>query len=263
VTAAAASVRAGTPSWRMPWGWVVAAILGVVLAASIAGNALLVQAAFEGYKGTNAIRLDPVGLAFYEKDRAHPPSGRPLLVFFGDSRALMWGRPNVPGYTVANRGIGWQTTAQILGRIDRDLIPLHPDVVVVEAGVNDLKTVAEFPERRAQIIADCEANLTTIVEDCRRVGATVVLSSVFEVGHVPLWKRPFWSDDVAVAIREVNTYLGRLAGDHVVIFDANPALDDGHGEVQRPFQLDYLHLNEGGYDALNRKILPIFAGLPR
>jgi lysophospholipase L1-like esterase len=227
------------------------------LCGSLVANALLLHAALEGYKTSNSIRLDPVGLKVYASERAHPPAGHPLLVFFGDSRALMWGRPAVAGFTVANRGIGWQTTAQILARVDSDLLAAHPDVVVLEAGVNDLKVIAEFPERRAEIVGDCEANLTKIIEACRRAGATVIVTSIFELGDVSLWKRPFWSSDVGVAIREVNAYLAKLAGDHVILFDANVSLDDGRGEVQRAYQADYLHLNDAAYTALNRKLLPL------
>jgi lysophospholipase L1-like esterase len=224
---------------------------------------ILVRTAFEYYAGTNAIRLDPIGLKVYAGERARPPEPHPMLVFFGDSRALMWGHPPIRGYTVVNRGIGQQTTAQILARLDADVAPLHPDLVVLEAGVNDLKSIADFPERRAEIVADCEANLTRIVEGCRRAGAKVVIVTVFELGDVSLLKRPFWSNDVAVAVREVNAFLPRIAHDGATIFDANRTLDDGHGRVQRSYQLDYLHLSPAGYAALGQALEPVLSALPR
>jgi lysophospholipase L1-like esterase len=174
----------------------------------------------------------------------------------------MWGAPTVPGYTVANRGIAWQTTAQILARAEADVVALHPDVVVLEAGVNDLKVVAEAPERRAEIVSDCEANIARIVDSCRRAGSTVVVASVFELGDISVVKRPFWSNDVAVAIREVNAFLETLARDRVFVLDTNAALDDGRGEVRRAYQLDYLHIDAEGYAALNQKLLPLVAAAP-
>jgi lysophospholipase L1-like esterase len=243
-----------TRRWRA--AFVVAVLL---LGVSLVGNLLLVRAAFEYFKTNSAVRLDPLGLKVYASERAHPPAGHPLLVFFGDSRALMWGRPAAAGYAVVNRGIGFQTTAQVLARVDRDVVDLHPDVVVLEAGVNDLKAIADFPERRAEIVADCEANIRRIVDACRHAGATVVLTSVFELGDVSLWKRPFWSNDVAAAVNEVNAYLPTLASDGVLVYDANVALDDGHGHVRRPYQFDYLHLSPEGYAALTPGLLSLLA----
>ncbi|MCL2448508.1 MAG: GDSL-type esterase/lipase family protein, partial [Polyangiaceae bacterium] len=187
-------------------------------------NALLVRAAVAQYNTSSEIRLDPVGLSVYASERGRPPPGRPLLVFFGDSRALMWGRPAFPRYTVINRGIGWQTTAQILARLDADVLDAHPDVVVLEAGVNDLKVIAQLPQHREKIVRDCEANLAQIVEACRRAGARVIVASIFELGDVAFWRRPFWSSSVAVAIREVNAYIAKLAGDgakHLGALDAH------------------------------------------
>jgi lysophospholipase L1-like esterase len=175
----------------------------------------------------------------------------------------MW--PNPPALTemtVANRGVGKQTTAQIALRFDQDVAPLKPTVVVIEAGVNDLRTIAEVPERRARIVADCEANLRILVERSRALGATVVLMTVIDVGDVPFWRWPFWTDDVRAAVREVNAFLPSLAGDHVVLFDAAPVVDDDRGRIKPAYQLDFLHLVPAGYDALDEKLIPLVRGLP-
>jgi lysophospholipase L1-like esterase len=248
---------------RSPYAHRLSIVLALLFAVSLTVNAILVRTAAQYYATTNAIRLDPVGLKVYAPDRVHPPDARPMLVFFGDSRALMWGRPGLPGYTVVNRGIGFQTTAQILARLDGDVTPLHPDVVVLEAGINDLKSISDFPERRAEIVADCKANLERIVSGCRSAGAKVVLTSIFELGDVSIWKRPFWSDDVGVAVREVNAYLPTLAHDGVTLFDANRTLDDGNDRVKGGYQLDYLHLSPPGYVALTQALVPLLSALPR
>jgi lysophospholipase L1-like esterase len=242
-----------------------AAILALLAAlVSLGANVALVLAVLHYFEASEAIRLDPGGLKTYASERAAPPEHGPVLVFFGDSRAFMWTTPAAPlGYRVVNRGISYQTTAQMLLRIDADMAELHPEVVVFEGGVNDLKTIASFPERRTEIVASCEANLERIVNRCRQAGATVVLASVFSIGDVPLWRRPFWSNDVLAAIREVNAFLPRLAGDKVVVFDANPLLVDEHGVVRRPYQLDYIHLSPAGYAAINEKLSPLLSALPR
>jgi lysophospholipase L1-like esterase len=170
----------------------------------------------------------------------------------------MWPTPPaLSGFTVVNRGIGNQTTAQIALRIDADVVPLHPTIVVLEAGVNDLKTIADVPERRARIVADCEVNLRHIVDRCRALGAAVVLVNIFDIGDVPVWRQPFWSNDVATAVREVNHFLATLAGDRVVYLDAAEALDDSRGKVKAAYQLDFLHLAPAGYEALDERLIPV------
>jgi len=64
------------------------------------------------------------------------------VVFFGDSRAYDWPAPSgLEGLEFVNRGIGNQTTAQVLGRFEAHIAPLHPQVVVLQVGINDLKLI--------------------------------------------------------------------------------------------------------------------------
>jgi lysophospholipase L1-like esterase len=239
-------------------------VLLALLVASLGLSAFLGHAALDYYGAAVAGRLDPAGLKTYAAERGKQAPDGPLLVFFGDSRALMWPKPRAPtGYGIVNRGIGNQTTAQILLRLDADVTELHPAAVVFEGGVNDLKVIADVPARRAEIVADCEANLEHIVERLRRTGATVVLLTVFDIGDLALWRRPFWSSQVATAVDEVNAFLPRLAGGKVVLFDANEVLADERGKIQAAYQLDYLHLSVAGYAALDQKIVPLLAGLPK
>jgi lysophospholipase L1-like esterase len=222
------------------------------------------KAAVDYFDMSEAIRLDPAGLKVYAASppAAVPPGGR-VVEFFGDSRSLMWTAPaGLAGYTVVDRGIGRQTTAQILLRFDADVLSLHPAVLVLEAGVNDLKTIAAFPEKRAEIVADCEANLKDLVDRSTSAGARVVLVTVFDIGHVPLWRKPFWSPEVEAAVRDVNAYLPSLTGPRVVLFDANAVLEASPGEIRPEYQLDHLHLTAAGYGALNEKLVPLLASLP-
>ncbi|MGD0529850.1 MAG: GDSL-type esterase/lipase family protein [Polyangiaceae bacterium] len=238
--------------------------LPVLLALSLAANVLLARQWITEVRASHVARLDPAQLGVHEADRAKGPPATPVVELFGDSRAAMWPPPaGLAGYTVVNRGIGYQTTAQIALRIDADVATLHPAVVVLEAGVNDLKTIADIPAQRSRIVGDCEANLRRIVDRCRALASTVVLVSIFDIGDVPLWREPIWSDDVAAAVREVNAFLPTLVRDGVVLLDAGGVLDDARGKVKPAYQFDYLHLNPAGYDALDERLVPLVRGLPR
>src|ERR1700744_2203472 len=70
---------------------------------------------------------------------ASPAAGEKRVVFFGDSITDIWKLDeSFPGKHYINRGIGGQTTPQMLVRFRADVIDLHPAVVVVLAGTNDI-----------------------------------------------------------------------------------------------------------------------------
>ena len=235
------------------------ALVAVALLGSLAVNLGFARMLKQQYVRENDVRLDPAGLHVYANERAAaPPTGdKPVLAIFGDSRALMGGTPAVDGWEVRNVGVGFQTTAQLLLRFDADVPRLKPAVVLLEAGVNDLKTIAVFPERRDEIVRDCEKNLTTLVERSRALGAKVVVASIFAIGDVPFYRKSIWSDAIAPAVVEVNTHLRALAGEQIVWLDADPLLDDGRGKIKPDFQFDFLHVNPAGYGALNGALVPL------
>src|ERR1700679_3886286 len=68
-----------------------------------------------------------------------PARGENRVVFFGDSITDFWKLAHYfPGKPYINRGIGGQTTPQMLVRFRQDVIDLHPKVVVILAGTNDI-----------------------------------------------------------------------------------------------------------------------------
>lgn len=233
-----------------------------ILLASIGLNVGLGQLAAKGNKEHAAVRLDPLGLDIYPvgPDPAVPDSSR-RVVFFGDSRAQNWPPPTVEGVQFVNRGIGHQTTAQVIERFDRHVAALKPRAIVVEVGVNDLKQIAVFPERRAEIVERCRKNIDAIVARSRALGAAVVLVTVFPVGAIPLYRRPFWREEVRGAVSEVNAHIRAQARDGVVVFDAEPLLVDASGVTRGELSIDFLHLNTAGYAALNGGLAPILTKL--
>src|SRR5580692_12387086 len=65
--------------------------------------------------------------------------GEARVVFFGDSITDIWKLDeSFPGKGYINRGIGGQTTPQMLVRFRQDVIDLQPAVVIILAGTNDI-----------------------------------------------------------------------------------------------------------------------------
>ena len=241
------------PRWR-GWRFVAPGLLALSLVASLAGNILLYQQADESYRRLSEVELDPYGLK-HAKFPADSPAGSdlPVVLFFGDSRAMYWPAPTVAGCRYVNRGIGGQTTEQVRGRFAANVTPVSPRIMVLQAGINDLKAIPLLPYRRDQIIADCKANLHEIVKRAVDGGAIVVVSTVFPPGKVPLERKLEWSPEVEKAVEEVNADLRTLASDRVIVFDAWKTLED-HGQLRDGYGLDTLHLSAAGYAALNPEL---------
>lgn len=231
------------------------AALSLLLALSVAGNVALLKVATSFYARILAVRLDPLGNTDRSWGEVDESNLRPRLLIVGDSRAAQWSPPSdFQGHTVLNVGIGNQTTAQILGRLDGDLSRAKPDIVLIQAGVNDLKALPLFPERRDAIVASCKTNLTSIVAKCAQAECRVIISTVFPVGTPALARRLVWSTDIANGVGEVNYFLRSLATTSVTVLDAYSLLSGNKGLIMPQYSADTLHLNHAGYEILNNEL---------
>ncbi len=108
----------------------------------------------------------------------------PRVVFLGDSITLAWpaldAKEHFSGLDVINRGITGQLTSQMLLRFRQDVVDLHPQVVVILGGSNDLARV--LPPALPVI----ESNLGSMAQLAKANGIRTVLSSlppVSDYGH--------------------------------------------------------------------------------
>jgi len=90
---------------------------------------------------------------------------------------------------VINAGIGDTTTRQAVERLDRDVRRYHPDLVVVQFGINDSWIDVDLGKQRPRLNqAEFRANLTAIAHRLRQDGAQVVLMTP----NPMRWKDPFY-----------------------------------------------------------------------
>jgi lysophospholipase L1-like esterase len=233
-------------------------VLFVIIGSSIVLNFLLFNQAKKYYFELNQTRLDPSGLNYYPINLKQANNTNQIrVVFFGDSRAENWTAPNLSGYEFMNRGISSQTSVQAIQRFSSHVSSLKPNVVIIQVGINDLKTVALFPEQRDAIVATCRANIKRMVEESRKLGAVVIITTIFPPGDVPLERKPFWSDEIGRSVKEMNAYIATLADDKIFIFDAFSLLVDSRGLMAQEYSSDELHLNEKGYRILNPELVKL------
>ena len=121
--------------------------------------------ALQKYRDSKAATLrDDFGeLARYREANADlrpPAEGEDRIVFFGDSITDMWKLDEFfPGRPYVNRGIGGQTTPQMLIRFRQDVVQLQPRAVVILAGTNDI--AGNTGPMRTE---DIEANFASMAE---------------------------------------------------------------------------------------------------
>jgi len=105
------------------------------------------------------------------------PVARGRVVFMGDSITDGWDiAASFPGMPYVNRGIGGQTTAQMLVRFYPDVIALQPGVVVIFAGTNDIAG-NNGPQTQTMF----EQNIMGMVELAKVHGIRVVLCALTPV----------------------------------------------------------------------------------
>ena len=106
-----------------------------------------------------------------------PTAGESRAVFFGDSITDIWNiAESFPGKPYINRGIGGQTTSQMLVRFRQDVINLEPKAVVILAGTNDIAGNTGPISNE-----DIEANYSNLAELARAHNIRVIFSSILPV----------------------------------------------------------------------------------
>jgi lysophospholipase L1-like esterase len=150
-----------------------------------------------------------------------------------------------------NRGIGGQTTPQMVLRMRADVIALKPRVLVLLAGTNDLAS-----NTGPMTIEQTEDNLATIAELATANGIKVVLSSILPVSPYHYAERPSLrgpqpSIRQPEKIQQINAWLKAYAAQHGHVYlDYWPGVADASGMLKAEFSSDDLHPNAAGYAAM-------------
>jgi lysophospholipase L1-like esterase len=177
--------------------------------------------------------------------------GETRAVFFGDSITDNWSKAGYggffPGKPYVNRGIGGQTTSQMLVRFRADVLALDPDVVVILAGTNDVagNSGPIAPEA-------IENNLASMAELAKAHRVRVVMASILPVADD---KRDAagqavnrTTDRPPATLHAINAWMSDYArrNGHVYL-DYASAVADAAGAFKGDLNNDGLHPNAAGY----------------
>jgi len=190
--------------------------------------------------------LDWPNLSRYQDENRSvglPEKGKQRVVFMGDSITEEWSNLypdyfDTKGYI--NRGIGGQTTPQMLIRFKPDVIDLEPDIVVILAGTNDI--AGNTGPSNVKMITD---NIFSMAELARAHQIKVVLSSILPVFEYE-WAKEI--KDVPATIDSVNDELKKYVNDHGLVYldYFSPMVDQRKG-LNKDYTYDGVHPNQDGY----------------
>jgi len=207
------------------------------------------HAGLDQYRASRiAVFTDDYGqLARYRDANAKlpaPAANENRVVFFGDSITDIWHLENYfPNKPYVNRGIGGQTTPQMLVRFRQDVIDLQPRVVVVLAGTNDIAG-----NTGPMLNEDIEANYATMAELLHLHGIRLVFSSVLPVHNYTPKGEEFSAQRPAARILQLNTWLkDYCAKNGITYLDYFSAMVDEKGLLKRELADDGLHPNDAGF----------------
>jgi lysophospholipase L1-like esterase len=179
------------------------------------------------------------------------------VVFMGDSITEGWfdKRPSFFTRGRVDRGIGGQTTSQMVLRMMSDVVALRPRAVHIMGGTNDIagNTGPMTPQMS-------EDNVRAMTDIAQRQGLKVLIASVPPAGSFP------WAPQVETrhSIPELNRRLQHLARQTGATWvDYHPVLDEGTGAMKPGLSYDGVHPTEAGYDAMATVINPILAEVLR
>jgi lysophospholipase L1-like esterase len=192
------------------------------------------------------LRLDWAQLCRYAPANAQLGTAtKNRVVFLGDSITDGWINLDPALFTGdrLDRGISGQTTGQMLLRFRPDVLELHPAVVHILAGTNDVAG-----NTGSTSLAIIEGNIASMAELAHAHGIRVIIASVLPAAQYG------WRSQVQPieAIKALNDWLRAYAArNHDVYVDYYAVLDDGHGGFKSSLAFDGVHPNKEGYAAMH------------
>ena len=176
------------------------------------------------------------------------------IVLFGDSRIETWGpAPYSDKYTFINAGVTGETTTEMRRRVERDVIALNPDYVLIQAGVNDLTAaVTKGIKQPDQLVSTMHENFEFFIETLERQNINVIVTSILPALHLNTARKVFWHDTLS---KEINLANSKLKATTEALnadwLNLDPLFLDESSQPATDLYYDTLHINKQGYRVLN------------
>lgn len=177
-----------------------------------------------------------------------PTKKEKRVVFIGNSITDGWASQRPEFFSENNyvgRGIGGQTSPQLLSRFRQDVINLKPKAVVINIGTNDVaeNTGSFDPEFTL-------GNIKSMAELAKANGIKVILSSITPAGEYP-WRKEIKNvpDKIKALNKEIEAY---AKANKFAYIDYFSEMCDGNGALRSGLGDDGVHPNAEGYAIMER-----------
>jgi lysophospholipase L1-like esterase len=216
------------------------------------------EAAPAAHSNLHPPQEDWARLGMYAADNqrlAQEANPKPRVIFLGDSITFHWQDAKYTSLfhdhqNFIDRGINGNNAAQMLLRYRADVLALHPKVVVLLGGTNDLAAF-KLPD----IVTFIEQSVSSIVEVAAANQERVILCSVLPITDAI---KPQTTERNPQDILRLNAWLKSYAAEkHLPYVDYYSAVSDGHDRLQANLTIDGLHPNGEGYKKMEAVLLPV------
>lgn len=180
-------------------------------------------------------------LEHYKKKNSSVPEG--AILFVGDSFTEYWVRESPDFFSTNNyigRGVGGQSSSQILLRFRQDVIELKPSMVIINVGTNDI--AENIGPYSSEFTLGCIQSMAELAD---YNGIKVILSSVLPAGE--FWWKPDVSN-VPKKIDALNVQIKAYAeAKGFGYIDYNTPMRDEKGALIEKYGTDGVHPSKEGY----------------
>ena len=173
------------------------------------------------------------------------------VILIGDSITESW-KGYSPGFFaenpyLINKGVGSETTSQILDRFNKDVVSLGPEFVIILAGINDIAQNTGYIS-----VSETFANIINMAETANSHNITPVLCSVLPAYNIA-WRPEIKSADLVI---ELNDRLKNYCIENNTVFlDYFSSMVGEKKELRSELTYDGVHPDKEGYVVMERVLL--------
>ena len=242
------------------WLLLISALANIALLFACGWLFLYAKSAYADYRYFRALGIGTSESTSLEYKAS--PVGETKVVLFGDSRVQNWiPLPEIDNTAIINAGINGETTTEMRRRFDHDVLRHKPDIVVMQAGVNDLTAAVTRGVKDPQKLVDImHSNMQYYIDALKDQNIKLVITSIFPNSAYSVPKKLFWRNSLSVDITQSNKVIeGFAKSAGVTYLDLSQVFFGDSSTLDSSLFIDTLHINDTAYGQINNelaKLLP-------
>ena len=174
------------------------------------------------------------------------------VVFMGNSITEGWNYIEPEFFKnnhYVNRGIGGQTSSQMVLRFYQDVILLNPKVVIILTGINDI-AANQGPTSNEMI----QHNIKAMVDMAHAHNLKIIICSILPANRFS-WRPTI---NPTQRVLEMNHWIEQFCSDKKIYFcNYVPSLTDANNGLRNDLGEDGVHPNKKGYEIMKSILAPI------